>query len=181
MFSGVLEINGIVCVPSEGRRINTLDRRMISFCIKILWGKKFATVWSFILKFCILNIFILYYLGLWPLNFCPERAKCLYSSSHTFLTLKILEVLFSAVQSSWECRARRAWARERVSLQSVPSFPCCRPTGSLGCLVLTGPQLPGFVLSRQCTPSLHSQGCCLVYDLLPLTWTISVDFLPDCF
>ena len=44
MFSGVLEINGIVCVPSEGRRINTLDRRMISFCIKILWGKKFATV-----------------------------------------------------------------------------------------------------------------------------------------
>ena len=54
----------------------------------------------------------------------------------------------------------------RVSLWPVPSFPCCSPTGSLVRPVLTAPHLPGSVLSRQCPPPLHSQGCCLVYDLI---------------
>ena len=54
----------------------------------------------------------------------------------------------------------------RASLWPVPSFPCCSPTGSLVRPVLTAPHLPGSVFSRQCPPPLHSQGCCLVYDLI---------------
>lgn len=116
----------------------------------------------FIFKFCVLNMFSLYCLGWWSLNFSPKRAQSLYSSSLGFLASKILEILLQ-FRCRWGCGA--TWGR--VPLLSLCSFPCCGPMATW--TVPPCPNSPAIAPSytaQEIHPFFHLQHYCLVEGLI---------------
>lgn len=127
--------------PQVGAQMSKLGKERNDFISQICGEKVCNCVeFCFILKFCFLNMFRLYHLVWWSLNFSFERAKSLYSCS----SLGVGENVGPNREECLSCHC--------------PPFPtvAARQPG-LFHLALTVLPLPSLVLSRKFILSFHFQ------------------------